>query len=298
MCEALLRSRGVQVEVVQETHDASMCGACRSCSAREHWPPFVRRVTRRVRPVTRYTQSTVALMRALLAFAAAFSCAAPQLFAASNALFAAPNDNDKDVVVAIRDGRATVIAKNATVSEILAAWARTGLTTIVNGDKLTSVPVTLELADVPERQALDVILRSASGYIAHLRPTMMANASQFDRVAIMPSSVAPRESSASPVQPFQMPAQPPFPQPAFQQGVVQRLIGPDGMPVADDQDEAPVPRRVVTPQGFQGGDSPPRAPDFPAPVTTGLPVSGVPVPGMMVPAPQPLRQQVSPPDQR
>ena len=75
------------------------------------------------------------LTRGLLAFAAAFSCSGPQLFAASN-----------EVVVAIRDGRATVIAKNATVSEILAAWARTGLTTIVNAEKLTGVPVTLELA--------------------------------------------------------------------------------------------------------------------------------------------------------
>src|ERR1700730_6681067 len=186
-------------------------------------------------------------MRALFRVAVAFSCSASPLFAASS-----------DVVVAIRDGRATVIAKNATVSEILAAWARTGLTTIVNGDKLTGVPVTLELADVPERQALDVILRSASGYIAHLRPTMMANASQFDRVAIMPSSVAPRESSAPPTPQF--PTPPPFPQPVFQQGVVQRLIGPDGVPVADDQDDAPPPRRFVLPPGFQPGDAPPRVP--------------------------------------
>jgi hypothetical protein len=73
----------------------------------------------------------VAVVRALLGVALAFSCSAPPLFAASN-----------DVVVAIRDGRATVVAKNATVSEILAAWARTGLTTIVNLDKLTGVPVT------------------------------------------------------------------------------------------------------------------------------------------------------------
>jgi hypothetical protein len=234
-------------------------------------------------------------MRALLAFAAAVSCSAPPLFAASN-----------DVVVAIRDGRATVIAKNATVSEILAAWARTGLTTIVNGDKLTGVPVTLELADVPERQALDVILRSASGYIAHLRPTMMANVSQFDRVAIMPSSVAPRESSASSMPPFQQPSQP-----IFQQGGVQRLIGPDGVPVADDQDDAPPPRRVAPPPGFQPGDAPRQVPDssrsspawsvpaLPAPVTSGTPVSGVAVPGTVVPAPQPRQPpQMPPPAQR
>jgi hypothetical protein len=213
------------------------------------------------------------MVRALLGVAVAFGCSAPPLFAASN-----------DVVVAIHDGRATVVARNATVSEILAAWARTGLTTIVNGDKLTGGPVTLELADVPERQALDVILRSASGYIAHLRPTVLANASQFDRVAIMPISVAPRESSASPMLPV--------PQPIFQQVGVQRLIGPDGMPVADDQDDAPPPRRVAAPTGFQPGDPPPRAPDFPPPATSGPPATGVAVPGMMVPAPQPPQPQV------
>jgi hypothetical protein len=213
------------------------------------------------------------MVRALLGVAVAFGCSAPPLFAASN-----------DVVVAIHDGRATVVARNATVSEILAAWARTGLTTIVNGDKLTASPVTLELADVPERQALDVILRSASGYIAHLRPTVLANASQFDRVAIMPLSVAPRESSAAPMLPV--------PQPIFQQVGVQRLIGPDGMPVADDQDDAPPPRRVAAPPGFQPGDTPPRAPDFPPPATSGPPVTGVAVPGMMVPAPQPRQPQV------
>jgi hypothetical protein len=222
---------------------------------------------------------SVPLMRTLLAVAAAaFLSAAP--------LFAAPND----VVVAIRDGRATVIAKDATVSEILAAWARTGLTTIVNGDTLTGGPITLELADVPERQALDVILRSASGYIAHLRPTMMANASQFDRVAIMPRSVAPRESSAPPTPQF--PTPPAFPQPVFQQGGVQRLIGPDGVPVADDQDDAPPPRRLAVPPGFQPGDAPPPVPDFPVPATGGAPPSGVPVPGMMVPVPQPRQPQV------
>jgi hypothetical protein len=134
-----------------------------------------------------------------------------------------------------------------------------------------------------------VILRSASGYIAQLRPTMMANASQFDRVAIMPSSVAPRESSPSSMLPF-----PQATQPIFQQGVVQRLIGPDGVPVADDQDDAPPPRRVVTPPGFQPGDARPRSPDFPAPATTGSRVSGVAVPGMMVPAPQPLQPQMPP----
>jgi hypothetical protein len=233
-------------------------------------------------------------MRALFRVAVAFSCSASPLFAAPS-----------DVVVAIRDGRVTVIAKNATVSEILAVWARTGLTTIVNGDKLTGVRVTLELADVPERQALDVILQSASGYIAHRRPTMMANASQFDRVAIMPSSVAPRESSASSMLPFQQP-----PQSIFQQNGVQRLIGPDGVPVADDQDDVPPPGRVSALRGFQPGDAPPRAPDssrsppgwavpaLPPPATGGTPVSGVAVPGMMVPVPQPLQPQVPPPAQR
>ena len=56
-------------------------------------------------------------------------------------------------------------AQNVPVSQILAEWARRGRTTIVNGERVPGPPVTLELQDVPEQQALDIVLRSVSGYL-------------------------------------------------------------------------------------------------------------------------------------
>ena len=40
--------------------------------------------------------------------------------------------------------------------QILEEWARLGQTTIVNGDKLTGPPMTLQLVDRPEREVLDI----------------------------------------------------------------------------------------------------------------------------------------------
>ena len=75
---------------------------------------------------------------------------------------------------------------------ILQEWARLGGATIVNGDRVTGPPVTLELTGVPERQALDIVLRSVAGYIVAPRPVGSQGVSAFDRIMILPTSVAPR----------------------------------------------------------------------------------------------------------
>jgi hypothetical protein len=89
-------------------------------------------------------------------------------------------------------GQVTLSAQNAPVRMILAEWAKLGGATIVNGDRVAGPPVTLELAGVPERQALDIVLRSVAGYIVAPRPVGSIGASAFDRIMILPTSVAPR----------------------------------------------------------------------------------------------------------
>ncbi len=87
--------------------------------------------------------------------------------------------------------------------QILEEWSRVGKTTIVNGDKLTGPPLTLQLVDRPEREVLDLLLRSASGYIAAQRVETMAGASVFDRVMILPVSRGPvGVAAATPPTPF------------------------------------------------------------------------------------------------
>jgi hypothetical protein len=135
-----------------------------------------------------------------------------------------------EVHLTIRNGQVSLVAKDATVRQILTEWARVGQTKIVNVERIPGGPITLELKDLPEQEALDVLLRSVSGYMAAPRATGVANASAFDRIIVMPTSVAPRAPAGA--------APPPvFPQPG--------MPGPFGQPrqVEDDQgeDERPVP---------------------------------------------------------
>src|SRR5215208_5104095 len=81
------------------------------------------------------------------------------------------------VKMQFNNGRVTLSAQNAPLRTVLAEWSRIGGTQIVNGDRVSGAPLTLELTNVPERQALDIILRNVSGYMAGPRPALMAGAS-------------------------------------------------------------------------------------------------------------------------
>ena len=63
------------------------------------------------------------------------------------------------------------------MSQILAEWSRRGRTTIVNGERVPGPPVTLELQNVSEQQALDIVLRGVSGYLVAARETAISGAS-------------------------------------------------------------------------------------------------------------------------
>ncbi len=116
-----------------------------------------------------------------------------------------------ELKLSMQDGRVTIYADNVPLRQILQEWARIGQAKIVNAEKLIGPNVTLLLVNVSEREALDVILRSANGYIAAPRPTALAGAAMFDRITIFVSSKpAPTQSAsaAPPVPTFQRPPQP------------------------------------------------------------------------------------------
>ena len=71
-----------------------------------------------------------------------------------------------EVQLSIQNGRVSLVAKDATVRQILTEWARVGQTKIVNVERIPGGPLTLELNNVPEQEALDILLRSISGYMA------------------------------------------------------------------------------------------------------------------------------------
>jgi hypothetical protein len=251
------------------------------------------------------------------------------LSAATLALLGPASQVGAEVQLSIQDGRVKLVAKDATVREILAEWARVGQTKIVNAERIPGGPVTLELTDISERQALDVLLRTISGYVAATRTTPVARASMFDRIIVMPTTVAaPSAASAAPPA-F---AQPTFAQPTFAQAPqapddsdddrppTPGGVGPQNRPpvfvfpspqTTNPQQIPPLatpnggfipqPAQTVPVQNVPSATLPPTAPYPGAPTTTVVP-GGVAVPGMVAqpPAPPPGQQPfvVPPPQQQ
>lgn len=188
----------------------------------------------------------------------------------------------------ISNGRVTLIATDVPVRTLLQEWARLGQSKIVNAEKVQGPPLTLQLIDVPEEQALDIVLRSASGYLAAPRADTVINASRFDRIVILATS-RPTTTAPPPPPPTQQPSQRGFPsQPIVQQ------------PVGDDQDESDEPRpaddmpQPPTPAGVAPRPGPievtpnPNAPNQPGQPPQG-PVTS-PRPGLIQPPQQPQPQ--------
>ena len=108
------------------------------------------------------------------------------------------------VTLTIRDGRVTLVARDATVRQVLTEWAKVGQTRIVNLEKVPGGPVSIDLTDVPESQALRVVLRSIGGFMAAPRAVPNATLSRFDRIVIMPviaTAAAPTSSVTTPQRP-------------------------------------------------------------------------------------------------
>jgi len=113
--------------------------------------------------------------------------------------WALPLGAQQSVEIEFSAGRVTLNARDASARVILSEWARLGGATIVNGEQVAGPAMTLELVDMPERQALDIILRGAAGYLLAPRRAGTSGDSTFDRVVILATSVAPRNPPPEPV---------------------------------------------------------------------------------------------------
>jgi hypothetical protein len=170
-----------------------------------------------------YTGRVMKTLQAIAVFGFAWAAASSPAYA--------------DVQIALDNGRVSLTAKDATVRQILTEWARVGQTKIVNVERIPGGPMTLELRDAPEDQALNLLLRSVAGYVATPRVTTVANSSRFDRIIVMPTAAAPR--------PAMMASAPP---PTF------NAPAPQPPPAADDDadDERPASNAPVPTQNPRG----------------------------------------------
>jgi hypothetical protein len=165
------------------------------------------------------------------------------------------------VQLQMANGRVTLHASNATLRQILDEWAKVGHTTIVNAEKVPGgAPLTLDLEDVPEAEALNVLLRSVAGYLAAPRHDAAATLSHFDRILIVPMSAAAPASvpSARPAVAAPTPQRPPGFPPGFPNGSRPPFAGPTGVftPPQGTDDDAPItnivmPNRGAVFNGFQ-----------------------------------------------
>lgn len=161
-----------------------------------------------------------------------------------------------EVRLEIKDGRVALVARDATLREILLEWERVGGTRIVNRDRVPGTRLNLEFANVTEEQALATLLRPIAGYIGSRRLGPEGGASAFSRLVLMPGEATPfgagppstpsalRSGSGNP--PSGMEGQP------LGRPGMQRRVLPDGRIVTvmdetqqagdpDEADEAPAP---------------------------------------------------------
>jgi len=166
------------------------------------------------------------------------------------------------VSLVIRDGKVTIKAQQASLRQILAEWERQGQVKVVGADKLTGGPITLTLVDIPEKQALEIVMRGVPGYMAIDRAALAdaAGSSRYDRVVVMARAATPvpaAAASAAGPRGMPSPAQPPA---AFQQTMQEAVPLPFAPPVGDEGIVAAGPERNDVEQ-FQQVDPP--MPDAP-----------------------------------
>ena len=212
---------------------------------------------------------------------------------AAAAILAAATPASAELQVSMHDGLVTVNAKDVTIRQILAEWAKVGQTKIVNADAIVGGPMTLQFVDVPEEQALATLLRTVSGYLAAPRSTVVNNASRYDRIFVIPTAApAARPTAGSTPPAFQQPRVQPAPQNDDSDNgpppPAPPLSAPPPAPPLNQQSPQAQPQRAPVFNTFPPAINPqdgPNGPPAPGPTAAPSAAPGTSVPGMIIPAP-------------
>jgi hypothetical protein len=156
--------------------------------------------------------------------------------------------------IAFNQGHVSLDANTVPARTILAEWAKAGGTKVTGADRMTGAPLTLKLVDVPEAQALEIILRSAAGYMA--APRLLAatgSSSIYDRILVMAttSGTAAPAASTRPTPAANVPG----PNAGLQRFIPPRVsqAEPDDDPAPDEQPPSPNQPVFTFPQPGQNG---------------------------------------------
>ncbi len=193
----------------------------------------------------------------------------------------------EELQLTIADGRVTLVTRDAPLGDVLAAWERAGSTRFVDAGELDQVPVSLHLVDVPEAEALRLLLRPAAGYLAVPRARPAPGASTYDRVKILAvRSPTPAARSAAPASAA---AAVPAPGPRGSGAIPPEGDVAGAAPPPELTEAAQIERlqRLLHPRGSADGSAdaaPDTQPRAPVPLTT-------PRPGMIVDPEQPQESE-------
>jgi hypothetical protein len=149
-----------------------------------------------------------------------------------------------DVRLFIKDGRVALVARDATLRDILVEWERVGGTHIVNRDRVPGTRLNLEIPNVSEEEALATLLRPIAGYMASRRLGPDGGPSVFSRIVLMTAPAAATAFVASAQGPAAGPSGAGTPAaPSYARPAMQRRVLPDGrvVTVVDDSQQSGEP---------------------------------------------------------
>jgi len=109
---------------------------------------------------------------------------------------------ESHVSVSVGEQGVTLEAVNATLRDVLAEWARVGGFRLLDYDTLDARTVTVQLANVPEREALNILLRDIGGYVLGARRAGDSGRSQFGSLLVVSGNArSPRQGALAPLPP-------------------------------------------------------------------------------------------------
>jgi len=228
------------------------------------------------------------------------------------------------LVLTIGNGRVSLSAQDVPLRQILAEFERLGGMRIVNRDRVPGTLVTLDLVDVPEARAVEMLLRPAAGFMAVSRDSQSSGASIYSRIIIMPGAASPAMAGGAggpgrgmPPQQASGPVRPQVQRRVMADGSVVNFIENPNRPgdgtIVDDSDDpggdpAPPPQMMRPPFGAPGrpgtlpgsmggdpnqaDDSPQAAPRAPSATPT-MPTRTLTMPGVL-PSAKPGQPQTPP----
>jgi|KBSSwiStaDraftv2_1062776.scaffolds.fasta_scaffold505022_2 hypothetical protein len=190
----------------------------------------------------------------------------------------------QSLTLTIERGLVTISAENVTLDDILSRWSdTTGLKVVSKNGSVARTPINLRLTAVPEREALQTVLRDLSGYIMGERRDPATGVVTIDRLLILTESTAPIGSTVA-----QPAVRAPLRRltPEVERTDEQASVSP--LPSREADEPPPASAPIGPPVIFGDGTGPPITPINPSTAAPARPPFPIRAPGSRTEMPKPV----------